>query len=472
MLRKIQIVILIFAIMFSVGATNIVQAATLTDAQIQAIVALLQSFGADQGTVQNVRSVLSGEPVSSNTSSPQPQCLSLLHTLYLDVSDATTDGEVTKLQQFLAKDPSIYPEGRITGYFGPATEKAVRRWQARNGVVSSGSPDSTGYGYVGPKTRSVLSWRCTSISQRSINYNQQAPPTTTPTTDRHIKVVYPNGGEILDNSGGKDSGIIANITWVSSGTNGTAINIGLTDIKGNIIEWIGTGVRDMGSFSWKYNQNIPNGKYKISVSLNERMTDIEDRSDDSFILSGNNNVTPPIITSGSYDNKHNVFRISGSGFILIPGSTLHYKDTLSLGRIGVLTNINSFSTEGIDFYGDLYTGNMASVYSVKFVDPTGRTSNEITIDTRTSTIYPAPVIKSVNGKGGFGTGDNDSIYGENLWDTKEVYLLNNSGIKIPLTYSAVSNAQLHVTIPALPQPIEAYVLYVVTQGGSVSYTIR
>src|SRR3989344_5258877 len=186
MLRKIQIVILIFAIMFSVGATNIVQAATLTDAQIQAIVALLQSFGADQNTIQNVRSVLSGEPVSSNTSSPQPQCLSLLHTLYLDVSDATTDGEVTKLQQFLAKDPSIYPEGRITGYFGPATEKAVQRWQARNGVVSSGSPDSTGYGYVGPKTRSAFARRC-------ISYIQPVPPTTTPSTDKHIRVVYPNG---------------------------------------------------------------------------------------------------------------------------------------------------------------------------------------------------------------------------------------------------------------------------------------
>ncbi len=84
-------------------------------------------------------------------------CVDLSYNLYSDRTDAQTAGEVSKLQKFLAQTPHIYPSGLITGYFGPATEVAVQKWQAAAGIVSSGSPETTGYGYVGPKTRSLMS---------------------------------------------------------------------------------------------------------------------------------------------------------------------------------------------------------------------------------------------------------------------------------------------------------------------------
>ncbi len=84
-------------------------------------------------------------------------CVDLSYNLYADRTDAQTGGEVSKLQMFLAQTPHIYPSGLITGYFGPATEVAVQKWQAAAGIVSSGSPETTGYGYVGPKTRSLMS---------------------------------------------------------------------------------------------------------------------------------------------------------------------------------------------------------------------------------------------------------------------------------------------------------------------------
>src|SRR3989304_8993450 len=59
----------------------------------------------------------------------------ITRTLRLGSRDAATDGEVTKLQQFLAQDKTIYPEGLITGYFGSLTQKAVQRWQAKYSVV-------------------------------------------------------------------------------------------------------------------------------------------------------------------------------------------------------------------------------------------------------------------------------------------------------------------------------------------------
>lgn len=65
-----------------------------------------------------------------------------------------TDGEVRRLQQFL-KDQGLF-EGEPTGFFGPATEVAVQRFQAKHAVVKEGTPETTGYGAVGPSTRMVI----------------------------------------------------------------------------------------------------------------------------------------------------------------------------------------------------------------------------------------------------------------------------------------------------------------------------
>lgn len=63
-----------------------------------------------------------------------------------------TSAQVTELQTYLAQNSSIYPEGLVTGYFGPLTQAAVQRFQTVQGIVSSGSPETSGYGRVGPRT--------------------------------------------------------------------------------------------------------------------------------------------------------------------------------------------------------------------------------------------------------------------------------------------------------------------------------
>lgn len=87
-------------------------------------------------------------------------CPTLSRNLYLGINDSAVGGEVTELQKFLAEDSDVYPEGLITGYFGSLTEKALKRWQAKYNVVSSGSPNTTGYGVVGPKTRDKIQEVC------------------------------------------------------------------------------------------------------------------------------------------------------------------------------------------------------------------------------------------------------------------------------------------------------------------------
>jgi peptidoglycan hydrolase-like protein with peptidoglycan-binding domain len=59
---------------------------------------------------------------------------------------------VTNIQTYLASNPAFYPEGLVTGYYGSLTTAAVQRFQAFYGIVSSGSPTTTGYGRVGPST--------------------------------------------------------------------------------------------------------------------------------------------------------------------------------------------------------------------------------------------------------------------------------------------------------------------------------
>lgn len=56
--------------------------------------------------------------------------------------------DVSSLQIFLAADPTIYPQGLVTGYFGLLTRVAVSNFQVRNGI----SP----VGRVGPITLAAI----------------------------------------------------------------------------------------------------------------------------------------------------------------------------------------------------------------------------------------------------------------------------------------------------------------------------
>jgi len=64
----------------------------------------------------------------------------------------STGTQVTELQTYLATNATIYPERLVTGYYGALTEAAVQRFQVAQGIVTSGTPASTGYGRVGPTT--------------------------------------------------------------------------------------------------------------------------------------------------------------------------------------------------------------------------------------------------------------------------------------------------------------------------------
>jgi len=55
--------------------------------------------------------------------------------------------QVTLLQQTLVRD-GVYPEATVTGYYGSATQSAVRRFQQKYGIEATG--------IAGPLTRAKL----------------------------------------------------------------------------------------------------------------------------------------------------------------------------------------------------------------------------------------------------------------------------------------------------------------------------
>jgi len=68
--------------------------------------------------------------------------------LLRNLREGMSGDDVKTLQAILAKDSNLYPEGLISGFFGKATARAVKRFQERENISAVGS--------VGPRTLEKL----------------------------------------------------------------------------------------------------------------------------------------------------------------------------------------------------------------------------------------------------------------------------------------------------------------------------
>jgi hypothetical protein len=137
-----------------------VQAAALTPAQVQSIIGLLQSFGADATTIANVQASLTGQPTTGGSTGGTTTGGSCTATFNTTLQVGSTGASVMALQKFLNMDSSTMvassgagSPGLETSTFGPATKAAVIKFQAKYSI----SPTS---GLVGPLTRAKLNSLC------------------------------------------------------------------------------------------------------------------------------------------------------------------------------------------------------------------------------------------------------------------------------------------------------------------------
>ncbi len=117
-------------------------AATLSSAQIQSILGLLTSFGADSSVIANVQASLMGTaPTGGSTGG---SC----NVGTNDLTIGSTGSAVIALQSALIANGYSIPAG-ATGYFGAQTQAAVSAWQRAAGVMPAA-------GYFGPISRAAF----------------------------------------------------------------------------------------------------------------------------------------------------------------------------------------------------------------------------------------------------------------------------------------------------------------------------
>ena len=395
MIHKI-IAIPLLAVFFFMSSGSPALAAGLTDTQIQAILSLLSSFGADTTVVGNVSASLRGQaPSLPSSASPAAtaatECVELrqvTRTLYEGLSDTTTDGQVSLLQRFLATDPSLYPEGRVTGYFGPATERAVERWQAKYAVVSSGTAETTGYGVVGLLTREAFAKRCGYVP----NITQTYPPVTSSTsktsylTPDQIKVISPMATTI--SVGGRIT-----ITYVVGSTivagdpviiERSIINVPNDSTNSGYVPLS----QSAGTYSFDWIPNEP-GTYQALVKINHKNTQYSARSGVITVVGSTisvSNLLTPVVTASISPSSVTV----GQSALLSWSSTnanrcyLQYgsvQESISVSGTRTITPYQS-STYVISCTNDPGTGKDG---------PTGQKSISVSV-----TSVPPPVITSLS----------------------------------------------------------------------------
>ncbi|MHB1769515.1 MAG: peptidoglycan-binding protein [Minisyncoccota bacterium] len=189
----------------------IAHAASLTSAQIQSILSLLSSFGADSATIANVNAALTGTPSTTTTTTTSSLSCNFTTNLTMKSSGA----QVTELQKALIAGGYSIPAG-ATGYFGAETRAAVIAWQKAAGVKPA-------YGYFGPISRKAFNL-CSSSSSTSTT------TTTTTPTGTGLKVslspTSPNGSVLVQ---GQGIGDLADFVF----TNPTASPINVTGLTFN-----------------------------------------------------------------------------------------------------------------------------------------------------------------------------------------------------------------------------------------------
>lgn len=128
-------------------------AAALTQAQVDSIIGLLQSFGADATTIANVQASLTGGTPTTGGGTGSGSTAACTFTR--DLTIGSTGNDVMCLQKYLngkgftVSATGAGSAGQESTYFGSKTQSAVAKWQAANNITPSA-------GYFGAKSRAAF----------------------------------------------------------------------------------------------------------------------------------------------------------------------------------------------------------------------------------------------------------------------------------------------------------------------------
>lgn len=176
------------------------------------------------------------------------------------VNYGETSANVSNLQMFLAANASIYPEGLVTGYYGPLTRAAVIRFQSQYGIDQAGR--------VGPTTLAKINsliatggWSASTdisgpwissvgqnVSRNSATFSWNTDEMTTAKIFYHTSPVMMSEGDINSVGFGSLTGSTATSDNIARASHQVTISglqpstryyyvIVATDVKGNVSLW-------------------------------------------------------------------------------------------------------------------------------------------------------------------------------------------------------------------------------------------
>jgi trimeric autotransporter adhesin len=153
----------VFGLMFTASTPA---HAALTTSQIDAIISLLESFGADAATISNVQTSLEGgTPTATTGGSTASVCP---YTWSVSLTTGASGADVMALQKFLNSDSAtqiassgVGSPGSETDYFGGLTSSAVAKFQNKYASeVLTPVGLSAGTGYFGSSSRAKANSLC------------------------------------------------------------------------------------------------------------------------------------------------------------------------------------------------------------------------------------------------------------------------------------------------------------------------
>ncbi|XKT75380.1 MAG: hypothetical protein ACJKSS_01160 [Patescibacteria group bacterium UBA2103] len=227
MTNKIAAGVLSVGMLFALVAPMSAHAA-LTEAQIQSILSLLNSFGADAATISNVDASLRGNaPTGGNTGSGSSASVCpYTWTRSLTVGDSGAD--VMALQKFLNSDSAtmiaasgVGSAGSESDYFGSLTAAAVAKFQNKYASeVLAPVGLSAGTGFFGSSTRAKANALCVSGNNNGGNNGGGTAPVTGAGLSVALAADSPNNVALVQ---GQGIGELAKFTFTNN--NSASMNV-------------------------------------------------------------------------------------------------------------------------------------------------------------------------------------------------------------------------------------------------------
>jgi peptidoglycan hydrolase-like protein with peptidoglycan-binding domain len=282
--------------------------------------------------------------VTGSTSSSQASSGQVFtSTLQKGVSSA----DVSTLQTMLKTSPAIYPAGLVTGYYGPATETAVKKLQAKYSLPQTGVVDSATQAilYPNPYTTDVNitvmapnggeSWTAGSVQKILWKSTISPMPISSEVPAPMPTPVMMNGTSASGVGGGSSGAVGANMIVSKKITTDAGVtamppffnyaSIDLTrDSNSSYAYHIGSVNLYESQYSWVVPKNIPEASdYRVRISLGNNVpcmytNDVQMMKAGTAVSSAIARpvcATPMIASSFASDSSDNVFSIKGGSSV-------------------------------------------------------------------------------------------------------------------------------------------------------------